>query len=278
MCLKSAPRLALGGLVLLGATVAAATAAPRSPAFPHYNPAQLCRTGLEGTMGQTLDGLCVRDEQDASANLRRRWSTLSAEALNRCVEQQASLQKTYGGSGSYQGLKTCVDQPVQTVDEVPPTEQRTKAPVQAGRRGGTTSSPADQITNPPTVGTGTTPGMGFGTPGLGTAGTPGLGTPGTGAGGTGALGTTGTGLGTTGLGTPGLGTTGLGTTGTGTTGTGLGTPGLGTSGTGTTGTGLGSSGLGTSGGAGSSLGGGSTGSGTAGGASGGGAGGGSGGR
>ncbi len=227
-------------------------------------------------MGRTLDGLCVRDEQDALANLRRRWSTLSADTRRRCVEQQQSFEKTYGGTGSYQGLKTCVDQPVQTVDEVPPTEQRTKAPVQAGRRGGTTSSPADQINNPPAVGTGTTPGTGLGTPGLGTAGTPGLGTPGTGAGGTGALGTTGTGLGTTGIGTPGLGTTGLGTTGTGTTGTGLGTPGLGSSGTGTTG--LGSSGLGTSGGAGSSLGGGSTGSGTSGGASGGGAGGGGGGR
>ena len=259
MRLKSVPRVTLGGLALLCAAVSAVTAAPRRPAFPRYSIMQLCELGIGGTRGQVLRDMCIQPEQEALADLRRRWAALPAQALSRCVEQQESLRRTYGGSGSYQGLKTCVDEPIQAVDEVPPTEQRTgtSAPAQRGRRGGTTASPADQINNPPTVGTGIGTGTGLGTSGLGTPGTPGLGTPGTGAGGTGALGTTGT---------------GSGTTGTGMTGTGLGTSGLGTSGTGTTG--LGTSGLGTSGGTGSSLGGGTTGSGTAGAGSAGGSGGG----
>lgn len=246
--------MTLGGLALLSATVSAAGAASSRPALPRYDPVQLCRVGLEGTIGQTLQGLCVRDERNALANLRRRWSALPAEALNRCVEQQTSLRQTYGGTGSYRGLRVCLDQPIQSEGEIPPTEQRTKAPAPPERRRGTIASPANPTNTPSTPGTGINPGTSFGTPGLGT--------PGTGTGGTGALGTTGPGLGSTGIGTPGLGSTGVGTSGT--TGTGLGTPGLGMGGTGTTG--IGSSGLGTSGGTGSSLGGGPAGGGAAGGA------------
>ena len=78
--------MTLGGLALLSATVSAAGAASSRPALPRYDPVQLCRVGLEGTIGQTLQGLCVRDERNALANLRRRWSALPAEALNRMLE------------------------------------------------------------------------------------------------------------------------------------------------------------------------------------------------
>ena len=125
MRLKSIPRITLGGLALLSATVSAAVAASSRPAFPHYNPAELCWAGLEGTIGQTLQNLCLRDERNALANLRRRWSALPAEALNRCVEQQTSLRQTYGGMGSYRGLRVCLEQPTQSEGEVPPAEQRT---------------------------------------------------------------------------------------------------------------------------------------------------------
>ena len=117
--------MTLGGLALLSATVSAAGAASSRPALPRYDPVQLCRVGLEGTIGQTLQGLCVRDERNALANLRRRWSALPAEALNRCVEQQTSLRQTYGGTGSYRGLRVCLDQPTQSEGEIPPVEQRT---------------------------------------------------------------------------------------------------------------------------------------------------------
>src|SRR5918911_402850 len=251
---KAVPQMTLGGLALLGVTVSAAGAASSRPALPRYDPVQLCKVGLEGTPGQVLRELCIRPEREARADLRRRWSALPAEALSRCVEQQTSLRQTYGGTGSYRGLRFRWDQPIQSEGEIPPTEQRTKAPAPPERRRGTIAYPANPTNTPSTPGTGINPGTSFGTPGLGT--------PGTGTGGTGALGTTGPGLGSTGIGTPGLGGTGVGTSGT--TGTGLGTPGLGIGGTGTTG--IGSSGLGTSGGTGSSLGGGSTGGGAAGGA------------
>ena len=256
-------RGAVAVLALLGGTSLAFAAGP-----PSYDVVKTCRmvAGTSGALMELSYQGCMEAEQRSRSDLTRRWSSIPESIRKDCLSTEEAL----GSSGSYSGLKSCIDGEIlyaqwQKTHPNPLTTVRTEtpAPAQRGRRGGTTGSPADQINNPPTVGTGTIPGTGLGTPGLGTPGTPGLGTPGTGAGGTGAFGTTGT---------------GLGPTGTGTTGTGLGTPGLGTSGTGTTGTGLGSSGLGTSGGAGSSLGGGSTGSGTAGGASGGGAGGGGGGR
>ena len=250
-------RVAVAVLALLGGTSLAFAAGP-----PSYEVVKTCRivAGTTGALAEMSYQGCMEAERRSRSDLTRRWSSIPESIRKDCLSTEEAL----GSSGSYSGLKSCIDGEIlyaqwQKTHPNPLTTARTEtpAPAQRGRRGGTIGSPADQINNPPTVGTGTIPGTGLGTPGLGTPGTPGLGTPGTGTGGTGAFGTTGT---------------GLGPTGTGTTSTGLGTPGLGTSGTGTTG--LGTSGPGTSGGTGSSLGGGTAGSGTAGAGSAGGSGGG----
>src|ERR671938_1659798 len=209
-------RGAVAVLALLGCTSLAFAAGP-----PSYDVVKTCRmvAGNTGNLAQMSYQGCMEAEQRSRSCLTRRWTSIPESIRKDCLSTEEAL----GSSGSYSGLKSCIDGEIlyaqwQKTHPNPLTTARTEtpAPAQRGRRGGTTGSPADQINNPPSVGTGTTPGTGLGTPGLGTPGTPGLGTPGTGAGGTGALGTTGTGLGTTGLGTPGLGTTGLGHTGTGT--------------------------------------------------------------
>lgn len=121
---KSVPWLTPSGLALLCLTIPAGAAAPRRPAFPHYDIVQLCDLGIGGTRGRVLRDMCIQPEREALADMRRRWAAIPARTLSSCIDQQASLEKTYGGAGSYQGLRTCVDRPVQAVDEVPPTEQR----------------------------------------------------------------------------------------------------------------------------------------------------------
>src|SRR5919199_320237 len=119
----------------------------------------------------TLGGLALLGAAASAAVAASSRPALPAETLSRCVEQQTSLRQTYGGTGSYRGLRTCLDQPIQSEGEIPPTEQRTKAPAPPERRRGTIASPANQTNTPSTPGTGINPGTSFGTPGLGTPGT-----------------------------------------------------------------------------------------------------------
>ena len=264
-------RVAVAVLALLGGTSLAFAAGP-----PSYDVVKTCRivAGNTGNLAQMSYQGCMEAEQRSRSDLTRRWTSIPESIRKDCLSTEEAL----GSSGSYSGLKSCIDGEIlyaqwqKTHPNPVAAAARTETPAPAGRRrGGTVANPPDQSNGPGPTGTGST-GTGLGASGLGTTG---IGTPGTGG-----IGTTGTGLGTVGTGTPGLGNTGLGATGTGlgTTGTGVGTTGtgLGTTGSGTAGTGLGSSGLGT-GGAGSSLGG-SAGGGTAGGGSSGASGGGGGGR
>ena len=241
-------RAAIATLALIGVTSPAFAAGP-----PSYDIVKTCRivAGESGNLAEMSYQGCMEAEHSSRADLTRRWSSISQAIRNDCLATEQAL----GGSGSYSGLKSCIDGEImyaqwQKTHPNPITTARTErteppaspAPAVRGRRGGASGSPANQPNTPPTPDTGITPGTGLGIPGLGT--------PGTGVGGTGTFGTTGPGLGSTGIGTPGLGNTGVGTSGT--AGTGLGTPGLGTGGGTGSSLGAGSTGGGAAGGAGAS--------------------------
>ena len=219
-------RVAVAVLALLGGTSLAFAAGP-----PSYEVVKTCRivAGTTGALAEMSYQGCMEAERRSRSDLTRRWSSIPESIRKDCLSTEEAL----GSSGSYSGLKSCIDGEImyaqwQKTHPNPITTARTErteppaspAPAVRGRRGGASGSPANQPNTPPTPDTGITPGTGLGIPGLGT--------PGTGIGGTGTFGTTGPGLGSTGIGTPGLGNTGVGTSGT--AGTGLGTPGLGAGG------------------------------------------------
>src|SRR5919199_6092730 len=112
-----------------------------------------CRivAGDTGNLAQMSYQGCMEAERSSQSDLTRRWSSIPQSIRNDCLSTEQAL----GGSGSYSGLKSCIDgeilyaqwqkthpNPVATARTEPP------APAQPGRRGGT-------IANPPTPSTGT---------------------------------------------------------------------------------------------------------------------------
>src|ERR671932_2309024 len=140
-------RVAVAVLALLGGTSLAFAAGP-----PSYEVVKTCRivAGTTGALAEMSYQGCMEAERRSRSDLTRRWSSIPESIRKDCLSTEEAL----GSSGSYSGLKSCIDGEIlyaqwQKTHPNPIATARTESPAPAGRgrrgrRGGTSGSPANQ--------------------------------------------------------------------------------------------------------------------------------------
>jgi hypothetical protein len=82
------------------------TTAAMADSVPKYDMARTCKLIAAAAAGLTLDQSmknCIKGEKQASAQLRKKWSTYPAANRTRCVGEN-----TIGGAPSYAALQSCL--------------------------------------------------------------------------------------------------------------------------------------------------------------------------